>query len=374
MRIGLITGEYPPLQGGVSSHVAMLAHYLTHRGHQVFVFSNNRAEQQQDDIPLMNTISKWNYQTNRLVQDWVETHNLDIVNLHFQTAAYDMSPWVHFMPHNVSVPFVTTFHDLRFPYLFPKAGRLRDWIVMHLARASSGIIITNHEDLQSVKHLQSQMIPIGSSIERAIDVDSAAIRQKLGLQADDFLLAHFGFINHSKGIDTLLHAIASLNDPSIKLLMIGGRTGTADPTNATYADTVDALMKDLGLIDQVLWTGFVSNNEVGMYLQTADTVVLPFRDGASFRRSSLMAAIEQYCPIITTTPIVPIPEFTLDVMLLVEPENVTQLATAIETLHYEPEKRDALQQNVQKLRQRFDWHTITSDTVQLFQTILEQRA
>lgn len=373
MRIGLITGEYPPLQGGVSAHVAMLAKYLVQHGHDVFIFSNNRAEQQ-DNIPLMNTITKWTYQTNRLVQQWVTEHAIEIVNLHFQTAAYDMSPWVHFMPHMIDVPFITTFHDLRFPYLFPKAGRIRNWIVMHLARASSGVIVTNHEDLQDVKHLQAKMIPIGSSIERAKSVNHDEIRQKLSLTDDDFLIAHFGFINHSKGLDTLLHALASLNDPTIKLLMIGGRTGTADPTNATYADTIDSLIVELNLTEQILWTGFVSNHEVGAYLQTADTVVLPFRDGASFRRSSLMAAIEQFCPIITTIPIVSIPEFTSDAIILVPPEDENQLATAMMSLKQSTEKRNQLRQNVQQLRQRFDWNTITDDTIQFFQAILEQNA
>ena len=41
----------------------------------------------------------------------------------------------------------TTFHDLRPPYLFPKAGPLRDYVTHRLARASDAVIGTNGSDV-----------------------------------------------------------------------------------------------------------------------------------------------------------------------------------------------------------------------------------
>jgi len=374
MRIGFITGEYPPLQGGIGAYTDILAKRLQQQGHDVFVFSNNRTEQQSSEIPLANTIEKWEWATNRTVNQWANEHQLEIVNLQFQTAAFDMSPWIHFMPHVVDVPFVTTFHDLRFPYLFPKAGFLRDWIVMHLAKSSGGVIVTNHEDMQRVNDLRSIMIPIGSNITATDEVDCEAWREKVNLTADDFVVAHFGFINHSKGIDTLLRAIAELNNLSIKLLMIGGRTGASDPTNIAYSENIDSLISKLNLDSQVIWTGYVDSDEVSAYLQSADVVTLPFRDGASFRRGSLMAAIEQTCPIITTRPNLDIPEFTPDNMHLIEPDNPAELANAILTLKQSPEKRDLLKQNVAALHHRFDWDVIASDTVSFFGQVIGAQA
>ncbi|MEO1291023.1 MAG: glycosyltransferase [Chloroflexota bacterium] len=206
MRIGLITGEYPPLEGGVGHYTALLAENLVVQGHPTFIFSNHHAEQH-NDIPVNNTISKWNYRTNQLIKQWTSEKDLDVVNLQFQTAAYDMSAWIHFMPHMVNVPYVTTFHDLRFPYLFPKAGKLRNWIVMHLAKASDEVIATNHEDYAQLAHLKATMIPIGSNIKRVKNFDCDATRQQLNFSSDDFVLAYFGFMNHSKGVDTLLYAM-----------------------------------------------------------------------------------------------------------------------------------------------------------------------
>ena len=49
------------------------------------------------------------------------------------------------------VPVVVTFHDLRVPYLFPKAGRLRPAAVTHLARAAAGVIATDPADEAELK-------------------------------------------------------------------------------------------------------------------------------------------------------------------------------------------------------------------------------
>src|SRR5690606_6298896 len=117
-------------------------------------------------------------------------NRLDMVNLHFQTAAYQMSPFIHWLPDMVQTPVVTTFHDLRFPYLLPKAGPLRDWIVMRLARASEGIVSTNHEDFERLKHLpRAALIPIGSSVRGDLpqDFDRTVARDSRGSDEGDFV-------------------------------------------------------------------------------------------------------------------------------------------------------------------------------------------
>jgi glycosyltransferase involved in cell wall biosynthesis len=373
MRIGIITGEYPPLQGGVAAFSDILAHRLQKLGHDIFVFSDSRTKQQSDLVLVTTFDESWGYTALRAIQSWIDENRLDIVNLQFQTAAYNMSPWIHFYPQFIKVPFVTTFHDLRFPYLFPKAGFLRDWIVMHLAKVSNRIIVTNHEDFARIEDLPfASLIPIGSNILSETNINRSEWRKKMGVSDSDFLIAHFGFINHSKGVDTLLKAQASFND-TVKLVMIGGRTGTADPTNAAYAESIDRLIIELGLENRVTWTGFVNDNEVSAYLAATDAVVMPFRDGASFRRSSLMAAIHHACAIISTTSRVEIPEFENERILLVSPDDNQALAEAINRLKESPELCDTLRKNVQELRHYFDWDVIATDTLRIFEQALGEK-
>ena len=43
MRVGLVTGEYPPMRGGISTQTRLLAEKLTQAGDTVFVFTDARA-------------------------------------------------------------------------------------------------------------------------------------------------------------------------------------------------------------------------------------------------------------------------------------------------------------------------------------------
>lgn len=374
MRIGIITGEFPPQQGGVGAYSDILSRQLAELGSQIFVFSDSRSQTQSAQVPVATPITSWGLRAIPLIRRWISDNRLQIVNIQYQTAAYRMSPWIHFLPDLLPVPVVTTFHDLRYPYLFPKAGRLRDWIVMHLAARSAGAITTNYEDDTRLQHLSMRhLIPIGSNILTPLPehYSRQEWRQRANCPDQGFLLAYFGFINHSKGVDSLLHALSKL-PPQCRLLMIGDRTGTADTTNEQHAQSIEQLISRLNLEERITWTGYVSEPEVAAYLSAADAVVLPFRDGASFRRGSLMAAIQYACPTITTFPAIPSPLIHPDTMVLVEPDQPDQLATAITDLMDHPERLSQLRQNMRSLHSHFDWKQIAQETVAFLQAVLER--
>ena len=60
------------------------------------------------------------------------------------------------------------------------------------------------------------LIPIGSNIAPSLPAgyDREAWRRRWGAGPDDLLLCFFGFVNARKGVDTLLHALAVLGQPS----------------------------------------------------------------------------------------------------------------------------------------------------------------
>ena len=382
MRIGQITGEYPPMQGGVGAFTQELARALTALGHEVYVFTDHRAAAAADGSAQVTADAhSWGWGTLSRIRRWAQAQKLDVVNIQYQTAAFNMAAFVHVLPMRLdSARVVTTFHDLLVPYLFPKAGPLRYQAVLTLARSSDGVIVTNRGDeqrLSSEKAIASlRHIPIGSNIrpELAPDYNRTVWRAALGFQPDDIIVGYFGFLNASKGIDTLLQAlrINRNNSLPVKLLMIGGRTGTSDPANIVYAREVDAMVEDLDLHDHIRWTGFVDSAAVSGHLTACDIVALPFRDGVSFRRGSLMAALAHGCSIISTHPQVDVPELIEDVhMRLVPPDSPTALAIAIEDLADNPELRAAMGRNARELSQRFTWETIAAQTAAYYQELLE---
>jgi glycosyltransferase involved in cell wall biosynthesis len=268
---------------------------------------------------------------------------------------------------------VVTYHDLKPPYLFPKAGPLREWAVRQLAQHSDAIIVTNVEDHVIVRQWRSagqalppvHLIPIGSNIPVALPqaFERAAWRAARGYGEAGFVWAYFGFLNESKGGECLFRALARA-PADHHLLMIGDRVGSSDPTNQAYAAFVERLMVELGVTERVQWTGYVPTEQVSAALRSADIVVLPYRDGISFRRGSLHAALAHGCPIVSTTPRVPIVELReQENVLLVPPSDPEALCQAVVWLQRHPDLRRQIGDGARELAQQFTWERIARRTV-----------
>lgn len=374
MRIGIITGEYPPMEGGVGAYTRILGHHLSLLGNQVHILTHQSGAPFEDDILVHHQIADWRSPSILpIIKRWASEQRLDVVNLQFQTAAFQMSPWIHFAPRWVGRPFVTLFHDLRFPYLFPKAGPLRPWIVRYLARQSHAVIVTNHEDYaQLTAHPWLTLVPIGSNITSHYP-PIPHLRQQIGAGEQDFLIGHFGFINQTKGINVLLHSLSRLRQAGVpaRLLMIGGTIGASDPTNRQYLGEIDNLIAELDLEDAIHWTGYQDEANISAYLRAADVIALPFQDGASYRRGSLMAAIEHGCAIVTTQPKVAISTFINEQnMRLVAINDVLDLTSALTDLYQHPNKIARLKSGANALRRIFDWEQIARDVHNVLATLL----
>lgn len=372
MRIGMITGEYPPRQGGVGAYTRILSRALADAGHELSVLSGPDAREYDPRIAL-DVVTGWSAGCWNAVQSWARHRHLDIINLQYQTAAFGMSPWIHLLPTRVSAaPVVVTFHDLRFPYLFPKAGPLRPWIVNRLARTAAGVIATNPEDYEKLRALRhAAMIPIGSNIL----ADAPASAPPLGQQAD-FEIVYFGLINRGKGLDQLVEALARLRAGGLDAhLTVIGSAGSSDPTNRAYETGLRGTIEALGLGAAVTFTGFLPESEVDARLRAATVVALPFLDGASYRRGSLMAALRAGCAIVTTGPAVPMPAFRDgESMLLVPPGDAAALSTALARLAADENLRQRLAAGALAQSEQFSWPAIATATADFLERVRASRA
>jgi len=391
MRVGLITGEFPPMQGGVGDFTHELGKALIALGCQVSVITSTKAgsKRQVDGIAVFPIIEKWGWGCWSIILKLVRELELDVLNIQYQTAAYGMHPAINFLPrrlrHERRRPrVVITYHDLREPYLFPKAGPLRHWITREPARQSDAVIVTDQEDALRLTPYVSRItrlawIPIGSNIAPAPppDYDRDAWRTRWGAGPGDLLLAYFGFLNESKGGETLIRALAGVVNHGVPatLLMIGGQVGSSDPTNVAYLRKVEALITELSLDERVMWTGYTPANEVSANLLAADVCVLPYRDGASFRRGSFMAALAHGCAIVSTrSPMYngqgPMPKLVDgENVLLVPPDDAQALAAAIVRLAEDANLRRRLMEGAAALAQHFTWESIAARTLALYETL-----
>ena len=179
------------------------------------------------------------------------------------------------------------------------------------------------------------------------------------------------FLNRSKGGLTLVTALQRLSTthPTVKLLMIGERVGASDPTNFAYLQEVEALAAELGVADRIQWTGHQSDAAVGADLNACDVLVMPYEDGASLRRGTLMAGLANGCAVVTTTPQAPLPELVTERDLIyVAPGNAQALARMTARLLDNPWLLDRLRTNARDRAQLFSWESIAAAHLDAYRT------
>ncbi len=416
IKIIFLTGEYPPMQGGIADHTAYLAHHLIDLDVAPAILISRRwlatdadgpyfvADVMARHPPIHPLLPGWGWRCWPGVTRFLETYRPEVLHIQYQAAAFDLGGWVNWMPwylqrRGFTTRIVTTFHDLRVPYIFPKAAPLRWQSVLALARHSHAVICTNREDLQtlqthlSLSHYQSperqpsnlptpsapltSLIRLGSNVEPQPppNFDRAVWRKKYNSNGDTLLLAYFGFLNESKGGEELIKSLALVRRQGIdaRLLLIGGDVGHADPTNVASTQRVQALIDRHVLHDVVYRTGYVDLPDVSANLLAADAVVMPYRDGVSFRRTTLIAALRHGCPVVSTFPgdTNHIPEIRSgENMLLAPPGNAEALAQTIVVLANNTALRRRLAAGAQQLGSLFEWPQIARDTLALYRALL----
>lgn len=398
MRVALLSAEYPPQPGGVGDYTWCLAQAITRRGHTVVIITIQDGQllvlpagSHSPQWVARHGLPGWGWRCWEATIAALDSVRPDLLHIQYQTGAYGMHPAITLLPWRLRglsarLRVVVTFHDLLEPYLFPKAGPLRRYVTRRLARDADRVIVTNAEDAATIRQYQSSRqplsvttIPIGSNIPVAPPpgYNRVVWRAALGIGPRDFLIAYFGLLSPSKGVDRLIEAIADRSAGSRwpvppRLLLIGG--GATAPQDRAYAAGVQAQIARLGVVHQVIQTGQVDAATVSAHLLAADCVALPFQDGASFRRGSLLAALSHGTAIITTTPTVsaavgPVRLIHGEHVYLVPPNDSVALATALQHLAHDEATRIRLGRAAGNLAEQFTWDAIALQHEQVYASL-----
>lgn len=383
MHILFVTGEYPPMRGGVGAYTATLATALKAEGVDVSVLSAPEAAEATKrgaPIPVYGQ-PHWQPTIWHTIPRLGQRLGATWIHVQYQTAAFAMNPsinlaphwWRHYRTHNSKasashLKVAWTYHDLLVPYLFPKAGaQLRRWVTARPAHTADLPIVTNEADSEQLireEQITPVKIPIGSNIvAHTLDEEERlARRQQRGYSDDQLVIGYFGFLNRSKGGLTLIRTLDELvqRGYDAQLLMIGDRVGASDPTNFAYLHEVETLIGERGLGKRVRWTGHQPEREVSADLAAIDILLMPYADGASLRRGTLMAGLAHGCAIITTEPDGALPELVDGRDLIFVPrENVPKAAAnAVERLVANPVLQESLRNWAQRRSHQFAWRTI----------------
>ncbi len=181
--------------------------------------------------------------------------------------------------------------------------------------------------------------------------DKREIRASLGIPQDAMVLCNISAKEHIKGIDTLLRALALIQDPRVMFVHIGGlRADSAE--NRAYEQSLYDLADELGVADRVIWLG--RRADIAEIMPAFDIYVHPSRS-EGLGMVNMEAAVESI-PLVGTR-IGGIPEVIHDGEngYLCEVDNVKTLVEKISILINAAQLRKLMGEEPRKLlMQEFD--------------------
>ncbi|MDH5666810.1 MAG: hypothetical protein OEY86_02215 [Nitrospira sp.] len=335
MKIAMITGSYPPNVCGAGDYTERLVNSLEQRGLSVEVITGGR----------------WGLSDAPAVLKRIKVCGADITHIQYPTVGYgrQLGPQLIGLAMRgvVTIHEASQTHVLRRLSLFPLLS-------------SRHIVFTNSYERDYVSGIapwvrdRSSVIPIGSNIAQGKAGDERGLNEVI----------YFGLIRPAKGLEEVVDLAAMIKQRALGMTV--RIVGLSLKEHESYLDGLRRKAADLPMV----WELGLSDQETADRIATASIAYVPFPDGASERRGSLLALLANGVVTVTTrgahTPQVldQVVEFA---------DSPEQALSIIESVRKDGLRRMALSERSVQYAGAFSWPDIADRHIQLYRSILVQR-
>lgn len=266
MKIAMVTGSYPPDACGVGDYTARLVKEMKSNGVPVIVFRHEN----------------WRLKNIMAIARKIHSIKPDIIHIQYPTVGYagGLAPEML----GVLFPCVVTLHEISRMHV---KGKLS--LVPFLLCAQYIIVTSSYEREYVLKWFpwltgRCNVIPIGSTIP-AEDITK---------ERDIEEIIYFGLIHPHKGLEEVLQFASLIKQSSLSLRIL--IVCKVHPFYRQYFETMHEQAKLL----PIQWRIGLSEDTVADLLSRARLSYMPFPDGASERRTSLLALLANGVVTVTT--------------------------------------------------------------------------
>ena len=268
------------------------------------------------------------------------------------------------MPLLTTCPAVITVYDLSFLHFPERFPALQRFYLSSQTRRScqrARRIITISESSRQDVHrffgiplsrIDVVVPGVDSVYEPLPQAEVTAFRQKHNL--DRFIL-HVGTLQPRKNIAVLIQALAQLDVPKVKLVLVGGK--------GWLYDDIFNLVQTLGLRDRVVFTGYVPDEELPLWYNAAELLVFP----SVYEGFGLPVVEAMACgtPVIASNSS-SIPEAVGQAGLLFEPNDVETLVNQMTVVLTDETLQNKLRQQGLEHAQSFSWERAGRETAVVY--------
>jgi len=285
---------------------------------------------------------------------------------------------VHVLPLIHPQNSVVTIHGLEYEY-YPK---MYPWRHLRYLRWSTKYALKNARKIIAVsENTKKDLVELyGGEPEKIAVIHHGFSVSKQGLSLKDNLVSRtvprkqslkppyilfIGRLEVKKNIQGIIKAFNLLKEKyqvPHKLVLVGSREqGQSLGYSPCFKDCIRGTVPVLGL-DQVIFTGYVSEQEKWSLLKNADIFVLPsFYEGFGM---PILEAQAAGCPVVTSN-VSSMPEVAGQGAILVEPKNIEQIAQAMYKVIKDSQfKNDLIAKGYENVK-RFSWKKCAQETLKI---------
>ncbi len=303
MRILFITNQFPPLVDGVGDYTYNIAKQFAVHGHEVYVVckQNPRINTEVNGMIILPVIKKWDFHCHQPIVGLIQEKGIEVVFLQYVPHGFHPKglpfPIIKLVKKIKKCPvkLFTFFHEVG---VEPEKGNLKRTVLSKLMLyISKKIIVYSDGVATSIDYYRMMIlnlvpflkeipvIPIASNVpETNLNKEEIAKLKEKTIVGDELIVSFFG----ARNINTSMQALSELQEEGypLKVLLIG-KTSAQLPVIFP---------------DGTLQTGILPITTIDAYFKISDIFVLPesLVYGCSFKSGSLIAALRNRLPVITS--------------------------------------------------------------------------
>lgn len=279
MRIAMMTDSYYPTRDGVVTSLCTIKESLEELGHEVFVIAPEpEPEYRQEGVyyfPSVRFKSYDGYYVPIYPSDKMEVMREIAPNVIHIHGVATMAIRGLICGRELGIPTVMTFHtmvdDAAQYYspikLPPETMSKLIWIYLRQILKRMDVVVTptavigKELEAHGARCRNLLAIPTGAKTDVfRPGIPCGDIRERYGLDGSR-VIVHVGRVSYEKSIDMVIRAMRHID---AKLLIVGKGPAKED---------MEALVRELGLEDRVIFTGFVSDEDLPKVYNAADMVI-----------------------------------------------------------------------------------------------------
>lgn len=308
-----------------------------------------------------NPFSKDNFLAYKEIKKLINQNSFELIHCHTPVAAMLVRLAAR-KARKKGTKIIYTAHGFH----FFKGAPIKNWMLFYpierwLARYTDVLITINKEDYNTAKKSfkagRVEYIPgVGIDTEKfnEVVIDKSVKRKELGIPDNAFLVLSVGELNKNKNHETVIKAIAKLNNPNVYYVICG---------QGILGGYIKNLIKQLGLEKQVKLLGY--RRDIAEISKASDVFVFPsFREGLSV---ALMEAMALGLPVICSK-IRGNVDLIEDVNggYLVEPDDIDGYVKSLDKLIQNDALIESMSSYNQKIIKDFDIYNVKRDMEKIY--------